>query len=209
MLPVDLAGRRARLIAAALAALLLVAVGYAAGRLTPTFSAPGDASAEAGFARDMTVHHAQAVHMSIVEYDRGENSSVRRMAYDVATVQQYQMGVMEGWLHEWGLPLTTDRDPMSWISSGKRMMQSDGRMPGLASRDEIKQLEQASGRAADILYCQLLLRHHLGGIHMLDEVLRAADDHEVTELATAMRNSQQGEIEALRLSLKSLGADPV
>ena len=38
--------------------------GYAGGLLTPPLTRPGDDSVEAGFARDMTTHHAQAVEMS-------------------------------------------------------------------------------------------------------------------------------------------------
>ncbi len=198
--------RRARLIAAALAAVFLLGLGYAAGRLTPIFTAPGDASPEAGFARDMSTHHGQAVRMAIVEYDRGQDTTARRIAYDIATSQQYQIGVMEGWLREWNLPLTTDRSPMSWMPAGERMMQPDGRMPGLASSEELRRLEAASGRDADILFCQLMLRHHLGGIHMVDAVLKQTDNAEVRRLAQGMRDAQQGEVEALRVSLRSLGA---
>ena len=86
---------------------------------------------------------------------------------------------------------------------------SRGGMPGLASRDELTRLEAASGKDADILFCQLMLRHHLGGIHMIDAVLDLSDNDRVTELAGQMRQAQQGEIEALRELLKVLGAQPL
>jgi uncharacterized protein (DUF305 family) len=201
--------RRVTAIAAIVLVLLGIGIGYAAGRLAPVFTSPGDSSAEAGFARDMTVHHGQAVHMAMVEYDRGQDPTLRRMAYDIATSQEYQIGVMEGWLREWRLPLTTDRPPMAWVPNGENMLQPDGRMPGLASNDELNRLEAASGRDADILFCQLMLRHHLGGIHMVDAVLEATDNDRVRELAEQMRNAQQGEIEAMREMLKAWGAQPL
>jgi uncharacterized protein (DUF305 family) len=203
------AGRGRRVVVIAAVVLLLLGIGYAAGRLTPVFTAPGDGSAEAGFARDMTVHHGQAIHMAMVEYDRGQDATLRRMAYDIATSQQYQIGVMEGWLREWRLPLTTDRQPMAWVPNGANMLQPDGRMPGLASNDELKRLEDASGRDADILFCQLMLRHHLGGIHMVDAVLQASDNDQVRELAQAMRTAQRGEIDAMSEMLKAWGAQPL
>jgi uncharacterized protein (DUF305 family) len=212
---VEPAGRNAGRIrpAVAIAAIVLlllgIGIGYAAGRLTPVLTAPGDDSAEAGFARDMTVHHGQAVHMAMVEYDRGQDETLRRMAYDIATSQQYQIGVMEGWLREWRLPLTTDRPAMAWVPNGRNMLQADGRMPGLASKDELNRLQNASGRDADILFCQLMLRHHLGGIHMVDAVLDATGNDRVRELAQQMRNAQQGEIEAMREMLKAWGAQPL
>jgi uncharacterized protein (DUF305 family) len=203
------AGRGRRFAAIAAIVLLLLGIGYAAGRLTPLFTAPGDDSAEAGFARDMTVHHGQAVHMAMVEYDRGQDATLRRMAYDIATSQQYQIGVMEGWLREWRLPLTTDRPPMAWVPNGANMLQPDGRMPGIASNDELKRLEDASGRDADILFCQLMLRHHLGGIHMVDAVLQASDNDRVRDLAQQMRIAQQGEIDAMSEMLRAWGAQPL
>ena len=74
-------------------------VGLAAGLLGPRLRTPGDDSAEAGFLRDMSTHHRQAIHMAMVEYDRGQDPWLKRMGYDIATSQQYQVGVMEGWLN--------------------------------------------------------------------------------------------------------------
>ena len=42
------------------------------------------ASAEAGFARDMQVHHGQAVEMAMDIYRTTENPDVRVLAYDIA-----------------------------------------------------------------------------------------------------------------------------
>jgi uncharacterized protein (DUF305 family) len=188
---------------------VLLGLGFLAGHWAPVLTAPADTSAEAGFARDMSTHHRQAVHMGMVEYDRGQDSTVRRIGYDIATSQQYQVGMMEGWLRDWRLPSTTDRAPMAWVPGSRNMLQADGRMPGLASRDELARLEAASGRDADILFCQLMLRHHLGGIHMIDAVLDVSDNDQVRELAEQMRQAQRGEIEALRELLKVLGAQPL
>jgi uncharacterized protein (DUF305 family) len=206
--------RRARLFGAALVAVLLLVAAYAAGYATPHFTAPGDDSPEAGFARDMTYHHSQAVRMSFLEYDRGDATSttgatLHRMAYDMATSQQYQSGVMESWLADWGLESVSTPATMSWVPDGKSMLQSDGRMPGLASDDEMKRLEAANGKDADILFCQLMIRHHLGGLHMIRAILDLTDRAEVVELAENMQRSQQGEVDQLRLLLKDLGGDPV
>jgi uncharacterized protein (DUF305 family) len=49
---------------------------------------PGDDSAEAGFARDMMVHHAQAVEMAEIVRDKTESDDVRILASDIALTQQ-------------------------------------------------------------------------------------------------------------------------
>ena len=68
------------------------------GCQTPREKALRRYSADAGFARDMTDHHAQAVEMALIAYQRTEDEAVRLLAYDIATSQQAQIGMMAGWL---------------------------------------------------------------------------------------------------------------
>ena len=87
------------------ALLLVVAilVAVASLYLLVTSRPPGEGSAEAGFARDMTVHHAQAVEMAEIVRDRTESEQIRTLATDIALTQQAQIGRMGGWLDVWGL----------------------------------------------------------------------------------------------------------
>ncbi|MET9961476.1 DUF305 domain-containing protein [Streptomyces sp. NPDC006326] len=80
--------------------------------------APGLYSADAGFARDMAVHHQQAVEMSFVVRDRTQDEAVRGLAYDIANTQANQRGMLLGWLDLWGLPkVVADEPPMSWMGT--------------------------------------------------------------------------------------------
>ncbi|MEU2430030.1 DUF305 domain-containing protein [Streptomyces sp. NPDC007861] len=75
-------------------------------------------SAEAGFARDMAVHHQQAVEMSFIVRDRTQDEEVRRLAYDIANTQANQRGMLLGWLDLWGLPkVVSGAEPMAWMAS--------------------------------------------------------------------------------------------
>jgi uncharacterized protein (DUF305 family) len=152
---------------AGLAVLLLAAVlvGYAARVDVEALSRPGDASAEAGFARDMAAHHAQAVEMALLAYPKAEMPETRMMAYAIATYQQAQIGVMDTWLTDWHLGPTSTRRPMAWMNDGMRMLTPDRRMPGMASDADLDRLRTATGRQVDILFCHLMTAHHLGGIH--------------------------------------------
>ena len=78
-------------------------------------SAPSDFGADAGFARDMQTHHAQAVEMAFLVRDRTDDEEVRTVAYDIITSQQQQAGQMYGWLVQWGLDQTGSRPPMAWV----------------------------------------------------------------------------------------------
>ena len=195
-----------RVIVSAVIALLTLAVGFATGIVVATPKYPSDNSAEAGFARDMSMHHAQAVHMGMMEYRNGDDDQARTMAYDIATSQQAQIGVMDSWLREWKLTPTSNKPAMSWMDDGKLL--PDGRMPGMAAANQLSQLEHAQGRDADVLFCQLMITHHLGGIHMAQAILDMSHNSEVRRLAQTMVNNQQYDINQLRDILKRLGATP-
>lgn len=52
-----------------------------------TYKLPGDDSVEAGFARDMMVHHAQAVEMAEIVRDKTESEDIQTLALDTALTQ--------------------------------------------------------------------------------------------------------------------------
>ncbi|GAA2599114.1 DUF305 domain-containing protein [Dactylosporangium fulvum] len=201
--------RRARLSLGALAAVLLLATGIAVGYLIPVLRQPGNDSIDAGFARDMSAHHAQAVEMAMFAYRLGSTDDIRTLGYDIAASQQWQIGQMQTWLTQWHLLPHSDNRPMSWMPDGQNTLQPDGRMPGMASTDELKRLKSATGKDFDVLWCQLMLRHHLGGIHMAEVAAQKAQTAEVRTAAEQMRVSQQYDISALTEKLKDLGAQPL
>ena len=193
------------LAAAVVVGLLL---GFAAGLLTPSLRAPGDASAEAGFARDMSSHHAQAVEIAMLAWRATDDPDVRSMSYDIATSQQFEMGVMSRWLEEWRLSPNTTQPRMAWMPDGAGAVRN-GLMPGMATKDEIVKLAESKGHATDVLFAQYMLRHHLGGIHMIESVLEQSSRPEVVELATRMKRAQQADMEALRTLLKKYDVQPL
>ena len=200
--------RRNSWIAGTIAAVLLLGIGFALGVFTPTLRAPGDNSAEAGFARDMSTHHAQAVGMSMLEVEHGTNPDVVQLAYAIATTQQAQVGMMSVWLQDWHLLPTGTRAPMSWMPDGQTQL-TNGLMPGMASVEQVNQLTEARGNASDVLFCQLMLRHHEGGIHMVEGILQVSHNSTVRPLADTMLSGQQGEVTVLQQELKTLGAAPL
>lgn len=197
--------RRAGLVALVCLAVL---VGYAVRVDVEVVSRPGDASAEAGFARDMAVHHAQAVEMALLAYSTAEMPATRTMAYAVATSQQAQIGTMDTWLTDWHLNLTSTRARMAWMSDGMSMLTPDGRMPGMASDADLDRLRQATGKQVDILFCQLMTAHHLGGITMIDGILARTHNPQVLALARLMKANQQADIASMQDMLTRARALP-
>lgn len=173
--------------------------GYAAGVVTlRPAGAPGDTSAEAGFARDMIDHHAQAVSMSMIALQEATLPGVRHLAYDIATGQQGQIGTMYQWLRDWGRSPTrpAGEAPMAWMPGGDAFVGNP--MPGMATPEQLGVLDAAEGSEVDRIFLALMITHHLGGIHMVDGVLDLSGEPEVTFLAGIMKDGQQRELEVMQ-----------
>lgn len=190
-------------ILSALAALILgAALGFWGGRQTRR--PPVEDSAEVGFARDMARHHAQAVNMAQLLYDRTDDPDMRLLALDIMLTQQAQIGQIHGWLTAWGRPLASAAPAMTWLG-----MPTTGLMPGMATEDEINRLRELEGIEADGLFLQLLIPHHRAGVEMANSVLEYTERPEVIALAQSIANSQTSEITLMQSLLREKGFPPV
>ncbi|WP_328465799.1 DUF305 domain-containing protein [Actinoplanes sp. NBC_00393] len=189
------------------ATVLFSGVGAVAGWWFSRDQRYGDASVEAGFARDMSTHHSQAVELGMLAHARSPQTKLGVLGGDIALTQHGQIGTMQAWLREWGLQPTGEQPAMAWMSHTPHS--SSGLMPGMASREELDRLRAASGRDFEVLWAQLMLRHHLGGIEMAEAALQRCDDEDVRWLAGAMKAGQQSEINALEDVLNGHGAKPL
>ncbi|GGM86715.1 DUF305 domain-containing protein [Streptomyces fuscichromogenes] len=172
-------------------------------------SVPSADGADAGFARDMAVHHQQAVEMSYIVRDRTKNTEVRRLAYDIAQTQANQRGMLLGWLDLWDLPKVSAKPPMSWMGMGDMPERGDGSlMPGMATDAELKKLGTLNGRQAEIFYLQLMTDHHKGGIHMAEGCVAKCTVGVEKSLAQGMVDAQQSELATMKQMLKERGAKP-
>ncbi len=170
---------------------------------------PSADSADAGFARDMAVHHQQAVEMSYVVRDRTDDEEVRRLAYDIAQTQANQRGMLLGWLDLWALPKVSSDAPMTWMGMGDMPSAGDGSlMPGMATDAEMKKLEGLDGRRAEVFFLQLMTDHHKGGVHMAEGCVDKCAVGVEKRLAQDMVNGQRSEIELMKDMLEERGAKP-
>lgn len=198
------------LVALAVGLVAGIAVGRAGGESTP-----GDTSVDAGFARDMQTHHDQAVQMSLIVRDRTDDDEVRQLAYDILRTQSHQSGQMAGWLQSWGLSPTGSQPVMSWMQghgehgSGDGEEMSASTMPGMASQEELDELEAASGKEAEVLYLQLMTRHHQGGVPMAEAAVAGAESEPVRNLAQKIIDTQTIEVETMTTMLEDRGAEPL
>ncbi|GLY31359.1 DUF305 domain-containing protein [Kineosporia sp. NBRC 101731] len=197
-----------------LAGLVLV-VSYVQGPATPS-----DNSAAAGLARDMIDHHAQAVDMATIVQRRTQDDDVRYLTTDMALTQSSQMGQMQGWLNLWGLTIGRTGQPMQWmqgheaehelsgISADDTHVDENGLMPGMATQKQVNELRSLPTKQADILFLQLMIKHHQGGVAMARAALQLTDEPVVVNLCKTIVKGQQAEIALMQNMLSERGAQP-
>lgn len=189
-------------------ALLLVLVGViggiALGRSTATTYGPAEDSIDVGFLQDMNTHHGQAVEMAVWARNNTADPQVRQIAFDIESTQTSQVGRMEGWLTLWGEPLTPPGGQyMAWMGMPTTSM------PGMASPDDLARMRAATGRDLDVAFLQLMLRHHQGGLSMMQAAASDASVPAVRALAESMVASQTAEAATMTQMLTERGAAPL
>jgi uncharacterized protein (DUF305 family) len=82
-------------------------------------------------------------------------------------------------------------------------------MPGMATTDEINKLRKLSGKDLDVLFLQLMLRHHQGGLEMAQYGAEHASEGYVRNLAAKIVSSQQNEVTLMTRYVEQRGAEPL
>ena len=190
-----------------LTALIFFGIGWSSATPRPV----PDTGVDAGFARDMQEHHAQAVEMALLIRDKSSKPEIRALAYDIATSQQHQKGQMYAWLQDWGLSQARSIPAMGWMESGAgghgsaspHASQSgsgggNGVMEGMATPEQMQALRRTSGAEADRLFTDLMIRHHQGGVAMGTAAAKLAQTSRVRDFAAGVVDAQTAEIKALQ-----------
>lgn len=178
------------------AALLVFALGFTFGARP---SGDGHNTSDVGFLQDMRIHHEQALTMSLIYIQTQPESSVlRSIAYEIIMSQGTEIGRMVQLLRDFDEAETNETDQaMAWMGDPTPLEE----MPGLATDEQMKQLQQSRGAVADELFARLMIAHHKGGVHMAEHAAMHGTNGEVRLMAEAMVKAQTGEIADLEKQL--------
>jgi uncharacterized protein (DUF305 family) len=219
--PREPAGRWLRLLlggGAVLAVLLLgAALGMSLQLMRGASAQPEGGAVDVGFAQDMSVHHRQAVLMAGMARDRSTDPAIRLVAFDIETNQLEQIGQMQGWLSLWNAAALPTGRSMTWMTGDTAMpgMAHGGgpagvvTMPGMASPADLERLQASNGAQFDVLFLQLMLRHHQGGAPMARYTAEHGEAPQVRNLAEKIVVSQGAESESLAQLIAQRGAQPL
>ncbi len=213
---------RVLLVSGAMVAMLLLgaALGTSFPLIGGVWSQPEGGTVDVGFAQDMSVHHRQAVLMAGLARDRSTDPAIRLLAFDIETNQLEQIGQMQGWLSLWDSAALPTGRYMTWMPATDSMpgmadmAHGNGSagmatMPGMASPEDLDRLRAANGAQFDVLFLQLMLRHHQGGAPMAQYAAQHGEMAQVRNLAEKMVVSQGAESDYMTQLLVQRGAQPL
>lgn len=144
-------------------------------------------AADIAFATDMIPHHEQALTLSDLVPERSDNPQLAALAADIKAAQQPEIDTLQQYLRDWGAPEPTDTD------------HSD--MAGMVDDATMAKLATLTGKDFDDLWLQSMIDHHRGAIDMAQTEIDEGVNPGAKELATAIIDTQQAEIDQMTAML--------
>jgi len=187
--------------------IITMACGAAAQR-TPSGATGGGGkppytAADVQFLSGMIVHHAQAVLIAGWAPTHGASQSVRVLCERIVVGQTDEIAFMQRWLGERHEPVPA-ADPQGHHMSGT---DHPILMPGMLTREQLAQLDNARGPEFDRLFLTLMIQHHGGAITMVGRLFGAqgaAQDGQVFRFANDVYADQTTEIDRMNRMLEGL-----
>lgn len=177
--------------------------------------------ADVFFVKSMIVHHAQAVEMVDLAEDGLEDEQVRAIAERIRAAQGPELGAMVAWLVQ-----EDELVPPEAVDAGvdvERLggevgarpqdgshdhggLEGQGGMAGMATPEQLQELDAADGRDADVLFLRLMTAHHEGALEMVTAHVADGLDPRAREMSDEMFVEQTAEIGRMAELLERLDA---
>ena len=140
------------------------------------------------FAQMMIPHHEQAISMSETALKKSRNQGILKLSRQIKSMQSSEISQLTYWLKATNSSMTMDHDM---------------KMSGMLTTKELASLKRLSGTDFDRAFLQLMVKHHLGAIEMLD-LISDSRNAEAKSLSKAINSAQTKEINSMKLLLNKL-----
>lgn len=161
--------------------------------------------ADVHFMSHMIGHHAQAIVMANWAPTHGASAPILRLAERIINAQHDEIATMQRWLRDRLKPVPEARPTgMKMTMNG---VEHEMLMPGMLTKTQMKQLDQARGPEFDRLFLNFMIQHHRGAVAMVKQLFDtpgAGQDETVFRFASDVNVDQFTEIERMQKMLVSL-----
>jgi uncharacterized protein (DUF305 family) len=157
--------------------------------------------ADVDFLKGMIIHHKQAIVMSRLADKRTNNQTIIDLANRIDVSQEDEINFMESWLK-------SRKEIMPNMSHDHHMHME---MAGMASPQQLVNLENSESTDFDRLFLQLMIAHHDGALEMVKELKKypgSANEPLLNEFVSDLINDQGVEIERMNIIAVNLSDDP-
>ncbi|EGN76245.1 hypothetical protein A28LD_0326 [Idiomarina sp. A28L] len=166
--------------------------------------------ADVKFMQGMLPHHQQALDMTVLLAQRTSSNEMIELADRIERTQKDEIEFMQQWLQERGedVPSTDWRGGEHEGHHGHHNHQN---MKGMATPEQMAELEAASGPDFDRMFLEFMIKHHEGALSMVNDLLRqrgSAQVPEMFEFVNDINNDQKAEIERMLVMLAGYSPDP-
>ena len=174
--------------------------------------------ADVQFMSGMIGHHAQALVMAGWAPSHGASPAVRTLAERIVSGQKDEIALMQQWLRNRGQRVPEPSEASSMEMHGETEMDHSASsehgnaghqmlMPGMLTRAQMDELNQARGRDYDRLFLTYMIQHHRGAVTMVNQLFGttgAAREEATFKLANDVSADQSSEIARMERMLGAL-----
>lgn len=157
------------------------------------------AAADVTFMQDMIVHHNQALTMVELALPKAKTPAVVGIAKRIKAEQKPEIAYMAKWLTRFGKEVPREATNPRWRSHDHHGM------PGMATDEQLRRLQQASGTEAEKQFLTLMIRHHEGALVMVRTRAKSGTDADAELFASDLGAVQSVQIRQMRTMLRDLG----
>jgi uncharacterized protein (DUF305 family) len=151
--------------------------------------------ADVRFMQGMIHHHAQALRMTALVPKRTDDADIRLLARRIDATQVAEIEQMRQWLKRRG-----EAAPTLHRVHGHAHGVGQGRMPGMLSDAQMRQLERARDAEFDRLFLRSMIQHHQGALAMVQQLYGSNGglESEADAFARSVDADQMIEIERMQ-----------
>jgi uncharacterized protein (DUF305 family) len=167
---------------------------------------PPRSQADVEFMQGMIMHHSQAVEMTALIASHTQNTELRSLGARIRSSQSDEIKFMKRWLAARGESVSMAMPEMPGMDLHR---DSEDRMPGMLTREQMETLRRAKGAEFDQLFLTGMIQHHGGALTMVKDLFDTAgagQDADVFNFATDADNTQRAEIRIMESMLEKKSA---
>lgn len=165
-------------------------------------------AADVSFMQGMIHHHEQALVMAGWAMTHGASDDVKTLAGRIDVGQRDEIAFMKRWLSDRHLSVPQLQEGHDMAN----MTMPDTLMPGMLNKQQMAQLDTATGKNFDQLFLRFMMQHHSGALTMVNRLFAtpgAAQEEYVFRFATDVSTDQTTEIERMQSMLEAISPQSI